>query len=717
MEKKQDMFGDIKERIRRSEKENRKSTNLPYVGITAVAVILTVGAGLGFYFAKSGVYQETFMPNTTVNGIPVAGKSVEEAQAVIEEKLAGYELKIVDRTGTEVIKKDEIGLHTEFEGGLEQILAIQEPMLWIRSLWTERDYQIGTILVYDETLFAERVRSLSCMDEAQMEEPQDAYLSSYQFDTNSYEIVPETRGTELVEERVLDVISQAVLELQKEVDLDMAGCYTKAAVSADDADLAAAVEELNCFTGTVVTHRFGDQEEVLDGDTIHEWLTVDGQTVTLDESKPAEYVRSLAKKYNTAYGKRPFLTTYGDVVTIQGGSYGWRMNEAKEAEAVLASVKEGVIVTREPEWITEGASHGEYDYGDTYVEVNLTGQHLFFYKNGNLLVECDFVSGNASKNWSTPAGIYPLTYKQRNATLRGENYATPVSYWMPFNGNIGLHDADWRGSFGGALYKTNGSHGCVNLPPKAAKIIYENIEKGDPVICYHLDGTETKKTTKAGEINTSGTASVKAAPEGSEAAGGVGTAVGNAGASGSGSSAGADGSGGGNAGNNAGTKPAETKPVETTPAETAPTETVPAETVPAENVPVETAPAETVPAETVPAEPEPSVSPAGPSVTGPTESVGPPAPANPTLTPETGAGAVTETRPAGPGAESETASAPTQFQGAAMTPEGGTDVPPTMVPAITETRPAGAGPGSGPVNSVSTGLGYDTGQSNGPGGF
>ena len=87
-------------------------------------------------------------------------------------------------------------------------------------------------------------------------------------------------------------------------------------------------------------------------------------------------------------------------------------------------------------------------------------------------METDFVSGNESRGWATPGGAYPLTYKQRNATLRGEGYATPVSYWMPFNGGIGLHDASWRGSFGGTIYKTGGSHGCINLPPKAAKTIF-----------------------------------------------------------------------------------------------------------------------------------------------------------------------------------------------------------------------------------------------------
>ena len=152
------------------------------------------------------------------------------------------------------------------------------------------------------------------------------------------------------------------------------------------------------------------------------------------------------------------------------------------------------------------------------MEINLTAQHLYFYVDGKLLVQSDFVSGNAAKGWSTPAGAYALTYKQRNATLKGQGYATPVSYWMPFNGGIGLHDANWRKTFGGTIYKNKGSHGCINLPPAVAKTIYENISAGDPVLCYHLDGTESSSTSgtkKDGEAETTApatTAPTTAAP-------------------------------------------------------------------------------------------------------------------------------------------------------------------------------------------------------------
>ncbi|WP_347563511.1 L,D-transpeptidase family protein [Hungatella hathewayi] len=250
------------------------------------------------------------------------------------------------------------------------------------------------------------------------------------------------------------------------------------------------------FDGFTVTYHFGDRSEVLDGDTICGWLTDDGEeTVTISREAVAEYVQNLAETYNTAYCAKKFVTTGGAVVTINRGHYGWMIDKAAETEALMTLLEAGESVDREPIYAQTAASHDGPDYGDTYVEMNLTAQHLYYYKHGKLVVESDFVSGDEAKGFSTPAGAYELTYKQRNATLKGKNYNTPVSYWLPFNGNIGMHDGYWRNEFGGDIYKKNGSHGCINLPPAIAKTIYENIEAGTPVLCYHLEGSESKKTT------------------------------------------------------------------------------------------------------------------------------------------------------------------------------------------------------------------------------
>ena len=177
-------------------------------------------------------------------------------------------------------------------------------------------------------------------------------------------------------------------------------------------------------------------------------------------------------------------------MTIDQGDYGWWMDVGQETEELMGLLERGESGERIPVYRQTAASYEMPDYGDTYVEINLTAQHLFLYQNGECVLESDFVSGNPSRGNETPPGIYGITYKERDATLNGENYQTPVSFWMPFNNNVGMHDASWRSEFGRNIYKTNGSHGCINLPYSVAEKIYGYVEKNTPVICYHLPGTE-----------------------------------------------------------------------------------------------------------------------------------------------------------------------------------------------------------------------------------
>lgn len=111
------------------------------------------------------------------------------------------------------------------------------------------------------------------------------------------------------------------------------------------------------------------------------------------------------------------------------------------------------------------------------------------YYNSECILETNCVTGNA-KNHNTPSGLFYLTYKTTNTYLEGYNdngtrYKSFVNYWMPFNGGIGMHDASWRSKFGSSIYKTNGSHGCINLPYNAAKTIYEYIDSSMPIIVYN----------------------------------------------------------------------------------------------------------------------------------------------------------------------------------------------------------------------------------------
>lgn len=441
-------------------------------------------------------YEKVFFPNTTVNGIDASKKSVEEIKKLIAADVDGYDLSIKERGDvTEEIKGSDIGMKSVFDGSLEALLAKQEPGKWLKHLKTPQAFEIDTMIKYDQDKFDEAVSKLSCLNEETAEKPENAHISEYT-SGQGYSVVGAKEGTTLDPEKTKNEISEAVLGLKPGLSLEDLDAYVRPSVPSDDAQLLDQVQTLNRYVNTTITYKFGDEKQILNGDTISKWVGVgaDG-SVYLDSSAVTAYVKGLASKYDTATSAKNLKTSYGQNIRITGGVYGWKINQSAEADELAQLIRSGESQTREPIYKQTAASHGPNDYGNTYVEVNLTAQHLFYYKDGKLVVDSDFVSGNESKGWATPAGVYTITYKERNATLKGEDYRTPVSYWMPFNGNIGLHDASWRSSFGGNIFRTSGSHGCVNLPPPVAKSIFENIDSGIPVLCYHLPGTESKKTS------------------------------------------------------------------------------------------------------------------------------------------------------------------------------------------------------------------------------
>lgn len=464
--------------------------------VAGAVLALALAACVGGYVYRAMGYRNTYLPHTVINGMDVSGQTPQEVKDMISSGIRSYSLVLKLRDGSsQSVSGADMGLHTEFDGSLAEIIRQQNPYAWPRYLLKGPDYDIQTMIAFDESALEEGLSKLDCLSPAKAAKPTDAYLSDY-VSGQGYSIIPETQGNELDMERVLEAAKDQVHNLKKDMDLEALGCYRKPSIRSDNSSLVAARDARNRYVGMAVTYTFGSASEVLDGDTIHKWLDSDGGNVSLDSDKIAGYIKDLASRHNTAYKKRPFKTSYGQTVEVSG-YYGWRINQAAEAKELTKILESGENTTREPIYSQTAASHDGADYGSTYAEVNLTAQHLFLYKDGKKVLESDFVSGNVAKGHTTPPGIFSITYKQKDAVLKGQGYASPVKYWMPFNGGIGFHDASWRSSFGGSIYKSGGSHGCVNMPFGTAEQLFQNIYPGMPVICYDLPGTEEHKPSKA----------------------------------------------------------------------------------------------------------------------------------------------------------------------------------------------------------------------------
>ena len=232
--------------------------------------------------------------------------------------------------------------------------------------------------------------------------------------------------------------------------------------------------------------------------------------IMLSEAAIYNYLAAAFAPYTTVGKSRYFMSTAGELKVVGGGNYGAGIDIATETRNVVNAIVNHVTEARYPVWgqrafgAPEGsalpltyaeanpalgflpiAGNALYDIGTTYVEVDLTNQMLYYYVNGAQTLATKVVTGDTRLRRGTPEGVFYLYAKQRNRTLKGADYEAFVRYWMPIYYAIGMHDASWRGSFGGTIYQRNGSHGCINMPTAAAKQLYEQIAIGTPVVVFY----------------------------------------------------------------------------------------------------------------------------------------------------------------------------------------------------------------------------------------
>lgn len=453
-----------------------------------------VGAVLVIYVGLSIFFMSHFYFNTTLNGKNVSGYSADKVFDNWEDEIGNYSLKIVESDGTESeLKGSDIDMVLQWDDTITKMISKQNGFAWPAKLFNPDQNTSEAIVTFDEDKLDSALDGFSFMDKSKQIDPVDATVSDY--DKNEgYTLVESVPGTAIDKPALKENIEKALYGLADTYQITEGNGYLAPKIANDDEKLLAAIDTMNKYAGSEIDYEIGSEKETLDINTFADWLSInDNEKVEIDEEKVADYVSELGTKYNT-YGKsKQLATSYGTTITMSNCHYGWKIDAETEAAAIVDDIKGGEKVTRDLNYQYTAASHTGNDYGNSYVEINLTAQHLYLYKNGSLVIDSDFVSGNPSKGNATHTGVFGVTYTERNATLKGQNYATPVSFWMPFNGNEGMHDATWRSSFGGSIYKRNGSHGCVNLPYSVAQTIFENVSAGFPVFVYELAGTESQK--------------------------------------------------------------------------------------------------------------------------------------------------------------------------------------------------------------------------------
>lgn len=426
---------------------------------------------------------------TSVNGFDVSMKNAKSADLIITNDMNKYKLDIEFLYSDETITLDDGVFTIDTEYTMNDMIKSQNPFLWPINIWKSHDLTVKYVVSVDEDKLNQLLDSYECMNEDYMRAPEDAYVSLLGGEAH---IVPEGRGSIVKVDDAKKVIYEALSEMKDTVNLYDEDCYVKANVLSDDEKLLSIINEANKYLSIKAVYDFKGYKIQLTKEDLAQMATItESGKVVVDENKVKSFTKSFADSHSTSNTYRKFKTHDDKMILVYGGYYGWILNAEKEAPLLYESLKNYEDFDREFVCDRIGYTYCDLnDIGENYVEIDLTNQHVYVYEKNIRVYDTPCVTGNVSWGMSTPGGIYPLTYKTKNAILRGPGYATPVAYWMPFNGGIGMHDATWKKQFGGEIYKLDGSHGCINLPLEAAAAIYPYVETGSPIVCYWLDEVE-----------------------------------------------------------------------------------------------------------------------------------------------------------------------------------------------------------------------------------
>ena len=481
------MSESTKKKTRKRRRRKNSMGRKPWIIAGSIA-----GAFVAIYLGISAFFIGHFYIDTEINGQDFSGKTVDDVENYIKEQVRDYELKIIEQNNeSDVIKGSDISLTYKENEDIQNALDAQNPLLWPKAFFSVTSTNVTIDVGYDEEALNSKIQEVKAVTQEQTD-PVSAYPK---FDGNSFVAEPEVYGTAVNMDAFTQKIAEYITEFRPELNMIDEECYKMPKYTSESPEVQEACDAMNQYCRASITYTMEDENVVVDKELISTWLKYDdNMKVSLDETAVREWMREFGKKYDTVGKTRSITTPTGKTADVSGGTYGWSVDEDSETKTLISSIKNGEVTEKAPAYVQEAASHSEQDWGNTYVEVDLSAQHMWYIVDGAVAFEADVVTGLPTPDRETPAGVYSILELKRDKTLVGETdpatgepiYETPVSYWMRVTWTgIGFHDATWQPYFGGSLYQSNGSHGCINMSYDDAATLYSMLSIGTPVVMHY----------------------------------------------------------------------------------------------------------------------------------------------------------------------------------------------------------------------------------------
>lgn len=492
--------------------------------LSGILITIVILAALA-YMALAVYYHDRFVLGTWAGGHYITGLSVSQAAELLNSEYEATDITVIDKDGKKyTISSNDIDVKADYTQSLNTAFDRQNVISWIYNMVNGKELTMVPEITYDEEYLEKLVLLWPCFD---LEE-EDRGIEIVNIVDEGYQLINTMEDVPVYDE-IIKQVDIAIRSGDSEVDLStFDACYTDLELTDEMISVKKTYDKVSEVQETGIVYKFGDQEISFDGSFVSEAIVtkeqatdmslqkakknqpgsgmfiIDGQEASfpkeyseengfvvdssgnliISESALYESVQELCGQYSTVGGVRSFTTSLGETIKVEGGTYGNKIDNDKEFEYLISSILEGTKETHEPSYEQLAAEQGTDDIGDTYVEISISDQHIYYYKDGELVLDSDIVTGNVKLGRDTPTGVYYVYGKAKNRYLRGRGYVSFVKYWMPVYKGVGMHDASWRDEFGGDIYLDAGSHGCINLPTEIASQLYEYVEIGTPVVIY-----------------------------------------------------------------------------------------------------------------------------------------------------------------------------------------------------------------------------------------
>ena len=445
-----------------------------------VLIVVAAGAVFGTAYYLYGRTPDRFCPHTRINGLDVSGLTADEAEAKLTEHVRDRAFGFIYENKSYTVPMNSI----DFEFSVEPLLESATIIDPVKSLFKiEKRYHLPAKAAGSDEFLTD-ISKLAFCDNKGKKPPQDAYVDLSDFE---FRVVKEKQGTEVDPERIRDIALSNIAEGTYTARLTDEEIIRLPAVTEDSEELKERLSYCKDNLAYKIECEIDGETTLLTPQDLDEMVSYEKDKPKLRKKRIESFATEYASKYNEYNKEYNFKTHGGKKIKVTGVTYGKVIDKATLIEDLSKALADQKSAKINVNWAQNTYSGGD-KIGNSYIEVSISQQHVWCYKDGKIVVDCDCVTG--APGHDTAKGLFIIQYVTGPTTLTGQNddgssYESPVNCFMPFYGGQGFHGSNgWRSQWGGEIYRTGGSHGCVNCPDAAARKMADIVGYGYPVVIY-----------------------------------------------------------------------------------------------------------------------------------------------------------------------------------------------------------------------------------------